>query len=428
LTDKKTIVALSSLLVLALPLSAFAESFTVTTNKDIYTLDEKAIIVGAIPENAPDGYAVLIKVTGSAGDCASQHLLPAADNSFMSRPIRIDRCGFGQVTVSASYAEERMTSTFIISNSSGANAGNELQLRALKNVIIQAQEVVNARVKELVENNYILPEEVARKYGEGVSEASLALQAIDFGDALEAKRHLIFSLRDFREVLQALSDENVARFEQTAEQRAANSDNSGVTGTYNMLQRYYYRLAGLAEKNGADVQSEFETTAQLLSDARRMIDEGDIEDAALSLEQASMLLDEIRAKLVAQESGQKLVSYANNTSQEDEESARRLIEAADRFERIALRLLNETDSGEARAKLQEALSLIANGRASIEAQELDPAREALSAAYQAINAAKDMIEDVGRTSNSENSDDDEPDGNGGKDNGNNGSISGKNEQ
>ena len=48
-------------------MSAYAESLTVTTNKDIYTNDEKAIIVGAIPADAPAGYAVLIKVTGPRG-------------------------------------------------------------------------------------------------------------------------------------------------------------------------------------------------------------------------------------------------------------------------------------------------------------------------------------------------------------------------
>ncbi|HEX7031879.1 MAG TPA: hypothetical protein VF172_02655, partial [Nitrososphaera sp.] len=210
-------------------------------------------------------------------------------------------------------------------------------------------------------------------------------------DAVEAKKHSIFALRDFREVLAALSEENVARFEQTAEQRAANSDHSGVIGTYNILQRYYYRLVELAGKNEADMQTDFEAVAQLLSEARQMIDERDFEAASLNLEQASMLLDEIRAKLVdRQESYQELVSYANSTSQADKESARRLIEAADRFEKTALRLLNDTSSAEAEAKLQEALSLIANARASIQAYDLDSARSALSAAYQAINEAQDL--------------------------------------
>jgi hypothetical protein len=63
LVDKKILFALPILLILALPISAFAESFTITTNKNIYTPDEKAIVVGLLPEDAPDGCAVLIRVT-----------------------------------------------------------------------------------------------------------------------------------------------------------------------------------------------------------------------------------------------------------------------------------------------------------------------------------------------------------------------------
>ena len=69
LVNKKILTVLPLLLILALP-SAFAESFVVTTNKDIYASDEKAIILGAIPPEAPDGFAVLLKITGPEGDCA----------------------------------------------------------------------------------------------------------------------------------------------------------------------------------------------------------------------------------------------------------------------------------------------------------------------------------------------------------------------
>jgi hypothetical protein len=388
-----------SLLVLALPLSAFAESFTVTTNKDIYTLDEKAIIVGAIPQGAPDGHAVLIKVTGPSGDCFSQHLLPASDNSFISRSIRLDGCGFGEFIVSASYADEKATSTFIISNSSRADTGSKIELRMLKNVISQAQDAVNARVRELIENGYVLPEEIAQKYSEGVSEASLALQAIEFGDAAEAKKHMILALRDFREVLNALSEEEVTRFEQAA----SNYDNSDVIGTYDLLQKYYNRLKELAEKNHVSKENEFEAASSLLSKTKRMIDEGNFEGAAANLGRVSVLLEEIRAEFVdgGEESAEKFATYANNTKPENEESARKLVEVADKFEKTALRLLNQTGSTQAQAKLQEALSLIASGRVSIDAQDLDSARKALSDAYYAINEARNMIDND--ASNSENS-------------------------
>ncbi len=243
---------LLSVLILFMPMSAYAESLTVTTNKEIYTNDEKAIIVGALPADAPAGYAVLVKVTGPRGDCAVQNILSAADNSFISRPVRLDECGIGGFTVSAYYSAEEATSTFTISSSRHENAGREMELRMLKNIVLQAQDTVNARVKGLLGNGYFLPEMAAKKYGEGVSEASLALQAIEFGDSAQAKKHMIFAFRDFREVLDALSDENVAGFQQSAGQQASSSDKSDIAGKYDNLKEYYFRLEQLAEKNQVD--------------------------------------------------------------------------------------------------------------------------------------------------------------------------------
>jgi hypothetical protein len=386
------LVTLLSLMILVVPLSAFAEPFTVITNKDIYTSDEKAIIVGAVPADAPDGYAVIIKVIGPRGECATQNVLPAEDNSFRSRPVRLDECGFGEISVSAFYAGINATSTFTISESSSqADAGSRMELRILKDTMLQAQDTVNAKVKELIEGGYVLPEEIAKKYGEGVSEASLALEAIEFGDAAEAKKHMIFALGDFREVLNALS-ENVARFEQTA--RSSNSD---IVGMYNMLQRYYYRLQEVAEKNQVDKNDEFGAAALLLSNAKRMINEDNYEAAGRNLERANMILEKIRANLSeGEESTERLTSEANNStsSKVDKELARKLTNIAAKYENTALKLLNKTSSDdEAEAKVQEALALIASARTNIKAQDLESARNDLSAAYHAISYAKKLIED-----------------------------------
>jgi flagellin-specific chaperone FliS len=413
-------------MILALPLPALAESFTVTTNKDIYTSGEKAIIVGTIPEDAPSGYAVLVRVTGSKGDCAAMNILPAADNSFTSRPFRLDGCGFGEFTVSAFYADQETASSFTISNSSQTDGGSNLELRVLKNVVLQAQEAVNTRVKELIEDGYVLPEQVVGKYSEGVSQASLALQAIEFRDTAGAKKHMIFALRDFREVLNALSEENVAKFEQSTEQQAANTGSSDIVGTYRMLVAYYHRLEELAEKNHVDIEDEFKDAAFLLSNAKRLIDEDNFEGAERNLKRVYALLEAIRANLVKEEEGEKLASYANTTSPQDEELARKLAHAADKFERDALELLNQTGAdAEMQAKVQEALSLITRARANIEAQDLESAKDALSAAHSIIEKVRDSIED----------EDDKASGNSGhgsressNDEDNSGSGSGKDEE
>ena len=87
---------LLSVLILFIPMSAYAESLTVTTNKDIYTNDEKAIIAGAIPADAPAGYAVLIKVTGPRGNvlsrifCPQQTILLSQDQSGLTNAALVD--------------------------------------------------------------------------------------------------------------------------------------------------------------------------------------------------------------------------------------------------------------------------------------------------------------------------------------------------
>jgi hypothetical protein len=385
----KTLVLLSLMLILVLPIAAYAESFTVTTNKDIYAADEKAIIVGTIPDDAPPGYAVLIKVTGPRGDCNTQNVLPAADNSFASRPVKLNECGFGEFIVSAFYADQKTDSTFTISNSSHKDAASKLELRILKNVLLQAQDALNAKVKGLIEAGYVLPEDVAGTYRVGVSEASLALQAIDFGDAAEAKRHMIFAIRDFRQVFSALSDENVASLDLTTEQAASDGD-SGIVGKYRMLREYYYRLEVLADKNHVEKESQFKAAALLLTSAKDMIDKGNLDGAERNLLRVNGLLEEIRASLFDGE--ERVASDTNETSSVDKELARKLTSAADRFERTALGLLNETNSiAEAHAKVQVALALIANARSSIEASDLESARDSLYSAYKAISEAQSLI-------------------------------------
>jgi hypothetical protein len=406
LVNKRTLIALPLLFILVMPASAFAESFTVTTNKEIYTADENAIIVGVIPEDAPEGYAVLIKVTGPGGDCALENTLPGDDNGFRSRPVSLADCGFGQFTVLAFYADLKTSSTFTISNSSQADPASKLELRTLKKVMLQALDAVNTRVKGLIGVGYVLPEEVADKYSEGVSEGSLVLEAIEFGDAAEAKKHMISSIRDLRGVLNALSEENLARFEQTAEHKAASDENSDIVGTYNWLQNYYQRLEELAEKNKMDEGNQFNIASLFLRNAKQMMDEGNFEGAEKSLERVNIILEAIRENLIASEEEEQTATYTNNTGQEDSELARKLTEFAAKYESKALELLNKTSSAEAQAEIQEALSLIASARISIEAHELESARTDLQAAYTIIT---EMEEDFEEQEDHEDTSDDDSD-------------------
>jgi hypothetical protein len=199
---------------------------------------------------------------------------------------------------------------------------------------------------------------------------------------------MILAIQDFREVLAELGAENGTKFELIA------SDNSDIDGTYSKLERTYIKLQNVAEKNGVDKEDEFEDAARLLLDAREMMDEDNYDGAEQRLGQVNAILEEIRADLYEEEEVQKLASDANSTSLADEEDAQRLIDTAIRYQKDARELLNQTGTdAEALAKVQEALSLISNATASVEAQDLDLARDTLRAAYRAIVEAERLIED-----------------------------------
>jgi len=353
------------------------------------------IIVGVVPEDAPEGYAILVKVAGPSGEeCAIQNLLPAADNSFVSRPVRID-CGAGQYTVAAYYADLESSSQFTVSDNRQTDSSKRLELRMLKNVVLQAQNAVNQRLTEHVEANYAIPQDVAETYSRGVSAASLALQAIEYGDTAEAKKNMIFAIRHLGEVLDALSAER-AVFDQNMEQQLEKNtdDSSDIREKHSRLTEYYYRLEELAEKNRVEKDQEFEIAASLLASSKEMMEEGAFNNASRNLDRVDELLEEIRAELFGSgEQGNRSAAAANSTRQADEGLARRLASAADRFEARALDLLNETSSSAgAKAKLQEVLSLIAGARASMEEQDYESARESLSAAYKALNDARKVME------------------------------------
>lgn len=355
-------------------------------------------MIGVVPEGAPDGYAVLVTIRDPDGkECSLQTILPDSDNSFVSRPLRLESCGSGEYTVLAYYAELSANSTFTVSNNGKSGQGNKVELRILKNVILQAQETVNLKIREFLEANYVLPEDIAAKYSQGVFEASLAIQAIDFGDSGEAKKHLIFAIGHLREVINALSAER-AVFDQTAELQLLTDDSgSSLLERYERLKEFYFRLKEVTQANGVDREAEFDNAVSLLADSKRMIDEGNFEGAANSLDQVNEMLESIRQNLFKNDTTASAV--ASNSTIEDDPQARRLTSAADKFEMRA-RALEDDENPDAESKVQEALTLISAARAAINDGDYQYARKALSAAFSALNEAEKLADDDGRNDDS----------------------------
>jgi hypothetical protein len=375
-------------------LSAFAESLTVTTNKDIYTSKEKVIVIGVVPEVAPDGYAVLVTIKGPDGEeCLLQTILPDSDSSFVSRPLRLESCGPGEYEVLAYYAELSANSTFTVSNSGKSGQGNNVELRILKNVILQAQQTVNLKIREFIEANHVLPEDIAAKYSEGVFEASLAIQAIDFGDSGEAKKHLIFAIGHLRAVIDALSAER-AVFDPASELQLLTDDSgSSLLERYERLKEFYFRLKEVTEANKVDRTAEFDSAVSLLADSKQMIDEGNLDGAASTLDQVNEMLESIRQNLFEHDATAS--TLASNSTRQDDPQARRLASAADKFEMRANALLEDDENPDAESKVQEALTLIGAARAAIDDGDYQYARKALSAAFSALNEAEKLHDDGG---------------------------------
>lgn len=351
-------------------------------------------MIGVIPEGAPDGYAVLVSIRGPDGkECSLQTILPDSDNSFVSRPLRLESCGSGEYTVIAYYAELSANSTFTVSNNGKGGQGNKVELRILKNVILQAQETVNLKIREFIEANYVLPEDIAARYSQGVFEASLAIQAIDFGDSGEAKKHLIFAIGHLREVIDALSAER-AVFDQANELQLLSDDNeSSLLERYERLKEFYFRLKEVTEANGVDRATEFDNVVSLLTHSKQMIDEGNFEGAADSLEQVDEMLESIRQNLF--EDDVTASAVASNSTRQDDPQARRLTSAADKFEMRAKALLEDDENQDADSKVEEALTLISAARAAINDSDYQYARKALSAAFSALNEAEKAHDDGG---------------------------------
>lgn len=362
-----------------------------TTNKDIYAVYEKAIIVGVISEEAPEGHAVLVKVIAPDGtECSLQNILPDSDNSFVSRPVYLGDCGPGRYNVTAYYAESSASSSFTVSNNSRSSSGSNLELRLLKNVAMQAQQAVNQKLKEFIESNNLLPEDIADKYSSGVSENSLVLEAIEFRDTTDAKKHLILSIQHFREVIGSLAAER-ALLEQAMEFQEVESDaREDLLSKYERLKEFYFRLEELAEKNRVDKEIEFGEAVSILARSKQQIDQGDIEGSARDLERVNEMLEAIRQSLFREQRSEAASNV--NASREEDGEARRLTNLADRFEKKAHSLLNQTDSEQATLKIQEALANITEARVSIEEETYGSARTALAAALASLGDAEAIIE------------------------------------
>jgi hypothetical protein len=361
---------LAAFLLAALLPAAYAQSFSVTTNKDVYGADERVIVAGTVPEAEP-GTSVRIEIAKNDTQCVEQFVEVERGGSFISRPLKVD-CGTGEYAVTASHLEQEATSAFRID--SQAQDGEDVQ--ELRETLLAAREKVNERIRELVGAGIPIPEQAVDKYRLGSIEASLAVQSAGYGDAENADTHRDAALAYFDETLALLSPEEVEHLSQAAqeddERRMAEA-----TDWLGRLGDIYRRLANLADKNEVN-DTVFAKIPMLLSDARNALGTQDLDLVESVLAQVEPLMEQARGKLL--QSAEQAAEKQNLTA------------TADRIEKRAERQL-EASQGvpEAKTLVELALELVQQAKSAVDDGNYSHARQLLSSASKALIEANRML-------------------------------------
>jgi hypothetical protein len=351
---------LAALLLAALLPVAYAQSFSVATNKDVYGAGERVIVVGTVPQTTAKTVAIQIEKGGV--QCAQQTVAIGRDGSFISRPIKVD-CGVGQYTVAASHLDQDTTSTFRV----GEQAPDSDDLRQLREELVDARERVNERIRELVGSGTSIPEQAVEKYRAGSVEASLAVQSAEHGDIEQADVHKEAAIGYFDETLALLSPEEVELLSQAGE-----SDEQRAADAADWLDRLgdlYRRLASLAEKNGIS-DAVFAEIPVLLSDATSALGERDLGAVESALARVEPLLEQARSRLL------------QSTETAEKQS---LTATAERIEKRAEKQLQASNgSPEAQTLVEMALELVGQAKTAINDENYSSARQLLSSASKAL--------------------------------------------
>lgn len=355
--------ALATFMLAALLPAAYAQSFSVTTNKDVYGADERVIVAGTVPEVEP-GASVQVEIARNGTLCLEQFVAIERDGSFISRPLKVD-CGTGEYTVTASHFDNEATSTFRIDEQ--APDGEDVQ--ELRETLLAAREKVNERIRELVAAGIPIPEQAVDKYRLGSVEASLAVQSAGYGDSEKANTHRDAALAHFDETLALLSPEAVEHLSQAAQQ----GDERRMAEASDWLGRLgdiYRRLASLAEKNEVN-DNVFAEIPMLLSDARNALGAQDLDLVESVLAQVEPLMEQARGKLLQ--------------SAEQAAEKQSLTATADRIEKRAEKQLEASqDAPEAKTLVELALDLVQQAKSAIDDGNYSHARQLLSSASKAL--------------------------------------------
>jgi hypothetical protein len=119
------------------------------------------------------------------------------------------------------------------------------------------------------------------------------------------------------------------------------------------------------------------------------------------------MLESVRSSLYGDNEPED--STENATLMATDPQARKLASVADKFERTALSLLENSPAEQVNATIQHVLELVAKARLDIENADYGSARSNLSEAFSALDDAKDMARNHVSQADDDSSDDESED-------------------
>ena len=378
--------------------STFADNFAVTTNKNTYSQNERVFIFGITPSDTSQGSSVRVELYGPSGQlCKVVNLVPDSDNTFVSKPLNLSACGTGGFHVNANYLGLNSTSSFEISNKGKQSLGNDPVMKKLKQDLAVEQLLINSRVREYSDSGGNLSSDFVEKYSEGKQESSAAIQAIEFGNATDAKLHGQAAIDIFKKLSDSLQDHpNPPMKAATANQeRKVDSQNlSSITEEMTRLRSYLDQLQKLASANGIDYSQSFNSASNSLAEVSTSLAQNDTSGAKEKLDNVSLILDGIHSDLYSRAQQNNINStiahQANNSTADNG-----LVQAADRIESAdnALLASNATKTKDVRSMIEDSLNYVSKARNDLAQGNYEQARKDLANALSLMAHAKSsMIE------------------------------------
>lgn len=387
--------------------SALADSFEVTSNKNVYTSNERVIIVGVAPSLGELNETVKVSVIGPDGQSCgpSRYISPDSDNYFVSRPMVINSCGTGTYKVVASYSNLSATTTFDVAAPTVQRAAVDAGVQTTMSELYSSEAKVIERIKQLADSDAEISQALIEKYQQAKSHASSAVQALSIKNWVEAKSQSQEAIAAFNQIANELPVGNaeapnpgnnysgavVQKSAPVSKQADPDDELSIIADGISSADSLSQKLQRLATSNDVNDSQLIHSASNSILVARNLLAANDIAGARDKLFEAHQMLGQVQADLRDHAQQRNLNSTLNDDSASSNAAAQAklLRKAADRIQKsdLALQSQNITDQA-IQSKIQDSLSYIASAQSNIDKGNLVHAREDLSNALSSMVQAK----------------------------------------